>query len=167
VDRGVTIIEEAGSAGDWRVEKEDQSGSNEIAVFSGSKARERATRYALHQYGVTCDDEQTARGLDRPVVPAPRGAFVLVNDGLHQWVAQASTLFEAMKRIGWRREEDHWYAPENFPARAYIELRAAVPELPGFPKPRDKRFSTNYDNPPPAHELTLRPELGPNVWVLE
>ena len=31
---------------DWRVEKMDEDGSSEIAIFSGPDARERAIRYA-------------------------------------------------------------------------------------------------------------------------
>jgi hypothetical protein len=37
---------------DWRVEKEDEDGSTEIAVFSGPIAYERALMYAGRQYGV-------------------------------------------------------------------------------------------------------------------
>ena len=37
--------------GDWRVEKMDEDGSSEIAIFSGPGARERAIRYADREYG--------------------------------------------------------------------------------------------------------------------
>ena len=37
--------------GDWRVEKLDEDGSSEIAIFSGPDARERAIRYADREYG--------------------------------------------------------------------------------------------------------------------
>ena len=36
---------------DWRVEKMDEDGSSEIAIFSGPDARERAIRYADREYG--------------------------------------------------------------------------------------------------------------------
>ena len=36
---------------DWRVEKMDEDGSSEIAIFSGPAARERAVRYADREYG--------------------------------------------------------------------------------------------------------------------
>ena len=36
---------------DWRVEKMDEDGSSEIAIFSGPAARERAIRYADREYG--------------------------------------------------------------------------------------------------------------------
>jgi hypothetical protein len=38
-------------AEDWRVEKMDEDGSSEIAIFSGPDARERAIRYADREYG--------------------------------------------------------------------------------------------------------------------
>ena len=37
--------------GDWRVEKMDEDGTSEIAIFSGPGARERAIRYADREYG--------------------------------------------------------------------------------------------------------------------
>jgi hypothetical protein len=37
--------------GDWRVEKEDEDGGAEIALFSGGDARQRAISYADRQYG--------------------------------------------------------------------------------------------------------------------
>ena len=37
--------------GDWRVEKLDEDGTSEIAIFSGPDARERAIRYADREYG--------------------------------------------------------------------------------------------------------------------
>jgi hypothetical protein len=36
---------------DWRVEKMDEDGSSEIAIFSGPAARGRAVRYADREYG--------------------------------------------------------------------------------------------------------------------
>jgi hypothetical protein len=41
--------------GDWRVEKMDDEGSCEVAIFSGPGAYERAVRYADRQYG-QCDE---------------------------------------------------------------------------------------------------------------
>lgn len=38
--------------GDWRVEKVDEDGTSEIAIFSGLAARDRAIRYAEREYGV-------------------------------------------------------------------------------------------------------------------
>jgi hypothetical protein len=37
--------------GDWRVEKMDDDGGTEVAVFGGPNARERALRYAEREYG--------------------------------------------------------------------------------------------------------------------
>jgi hypothetical protein len=37
--------------GDWRVEKMDEDGGYEVAVFSGGDARARAIRYADREYG--------------------------------------------------------------------------------------------------------------------
>ena len=37
--------------GDWRVEKMDDDGGSEIAIFSGGDARQRAIRYADREYG--------------------------------------------------------------------------------------------------------------------
>jgi hypothetical protein len=37
-------------ADDWRVEKEDEDGSIEVAIFSGPNAYERAAIYADRQY---------------------------------------------------------------------------------------------------------------------
>jgi hypothetical protein len=36
---------------DWRVEWVDDDGGEELAIFGGPKARERAMRYADRQYG--------------------------------------------------------------------------------------------------------------------
>jgi hypothetical protein len=36
---------------DWRVEKMDEGGRYEVAVFSGGDARQRAIRYADREYG--------------------------------------------------------------------------------------------------------------------
>jgi hypothetical protein len=45
------IFENRATPGDWRVEREDEDGSIEVAIFSGPNARQRALRYADHQYG--------------------------------------------------------------------------------------------------------------------
>jgi hypothetical protein len=37
---------------DWRVEKMDEDGGCEVAVFSGGDARQRAVRYADREYGL-------------------------------------------------------------------------------------------------------------------
>jgi hypothetical protein len=37
--------------GDWRVERMDDDGATEIAIFSGPGSRERAIRYADREYG--------------------------------------------------------------------------------------------------------------------
>jgi hypothetical protein len=37
--------------GDWRVEKLDDDGRIEVAIFSGGDARQRAIRYADREYG--------------------------------------------------------------------------------------------------------------------
>lgn len=37
--------------GHWRVEREDEDGGIEVAIFSGPNARERAIRYVDRQYG--------------------------------------------------------------------------------------------------------------------
>jgi hypothetical protein len=37
--------------GDWRVEKLDDDGGSEVAIFSGGDARQRAIRYAAREYG--------------------------------------------------------------------------------------------------------------------
>jgi hypothetical protein len=36
---------------DWRVEKLDDDGGSEVAIFSGPDARDRAIRYADCEYG--------------------------------------------------------------------------------------------------------------------
>ena len=45
------VFEDRVTLGDWRVEREDDDGAVEVAIFSGPNARERAIRYADHQYG--------------------------------------------------------------------------------------------------------------------
>jgi hypothetical protein len=45
------VFEDRINSADWRVEWFDDDGGCEVAVFSGPKARERAIRYADHQYG--------------------------------------------------------------------------------------------------------------------
>ena len=37
---------------DWRVEKTDEDGGCEVAVFSGGDAQQRAIRHADREYGV-------------------------------------------------------------------------------------------------------------------
>jgi hypothetical protein len=59
--------------GDWRVEKMDEDGGSEIAIFSGPGARERSIRYAERQYGAFDEielqpyryGEPEAKGRDR------------------------------------------------------------------------------------------------------
>jgi hypothetical protein len=50
------IFEDRATPGDWRVEREDEDGSIEVAIFSGPNARQRALRYADHQYGDFVED---------------------------------------------------------------------------------------------------------------
>ena len=45
------VFEDRQWRGDWRVEWMDDDGGCEVAIFSGSNARERAIRYADRQYG--------------------------------------------------------------------------------------------------------------------
>jgi hypothetical protein len=45
------VFEDRQCPGDWRVEWTDNDGGCEVAIFSGPNARERAIRYAGHQYG--------------------------------------------------------------------------------------------------------------------
>jgi hypothetical protein len=44
------VFEDRLTPGDWRVEREYADGRIEVAIFSGPNARERAIRYADHQY---------------------------------------------------------------------------------------------------------------------
>jgi hypothetical protein len=37
--------------GDWRVEKMDEDGGSEVAIFSGGDERQRAIRYADREHG--------------------------------------------------------------------------------------------------------------------
>jgi hypothetical protein len=37
--------------GDWRVERENEDGLTEVAIFSGPEARARAVLYAVRLYG--------------------------------------------------------------------------------------------------------------------
>ena len=45
------VFEDRLTRGDWRVEREDEDGSIEVAIFSGPNARQRMLRYADRQYG--------------------------------------------------------------------------------------------------------------------
>jgi hypothetical protein len=45
------VFEDRVTPGDWRVEWFDDDGGCEVAIFSGPNAKERALRYADHQYG--------------------------------------------------------------------------------------------------------------------
>jgi hypothetical protein len=45
------VFEDRESTGDWRVERIDDDGGCEVAIFAGPHAKERAIRYANHQYG--------------------------------------------------------------------------------------------------------------------
>ena len=45
------VFEDRVTPGDWRVEREGEDGTIEVAIFSGPNARERAIRYADRQYG--------------------------------------------------------------------------------------------------------------------
>jgi hypothetical protein len=51
-DLRAKVFEDREAPGNWRVEKFDEDGGCELAIFGGSHARERATRYADHEYGV-------------------------------------------------------------------------------------------------------------------
>jgi hypothetical protein len=57
--------------GDWRVEKLDDDGGSEVAIFSGGDARQRAIRYADREYGAF--DEIELAPYARPDAPPPRG----------------------------------------------------------------------------------------------
>jgi hypothetical protein len=46
------VFEDRECPGDWRVEREDDDGGIEVAIFSGPNARERAIRYADREYGI-------------------------------------------------------------------------------------------------------------------
>lgn len=48
-DLRAKVFEDRETPGDWRVEREDEDGSIEVAIFSGPNARERALRYADRQ----------------------------------------------------------------------------------------------------------------------
>jgi hypothetical protein len=49
--RSARVFEDLLYPGDWRVEWFDDNGDVEVAFFAGSKARERASRYADREYG--------------------------------------------------------------------------------------------------------------------
>jgi hypothetical protein len=44
------VFEDRLTAGDWRVEWEDEDGGVEVTIFSGPSARERAIQYADWRY---------------------------------------------------------------------------------------------------------------------
>ena len=46
------VFEDREAPGDWRVERVDDDGGIEVAIFGGPNARERAIRYADREYGV-------------------------------------------------------------------------------------------------------------------
>jgi hypothetical protein len=50
-DLRAKLFEDRVTPGDWRVERIDEDGSCEVAIFSGPGAYERAVRYADRQYG--------------------------------------------------------------------------------------------------------------------
>jgi hypothetical protein len=45
------VFEDREHAGSWRVERTDDDGGCEVAIFDGPHARDRAILYANHQYG--------------------------------------------------------------------------------------------------------------------
>jgi len=49
-------------AEDWRVEKYDEDGGCEVAIFSGPYAQERARRFADQEYGDFVEIELTPYG---------------------------------------------------------------------------------------------------------
>ncbi|MBV9499438.1 MAG: hypothetical protein JO138_08685 [Acidobacteriaceae bacterium] len=46
------VFEDRMYPGEWRVDWTGEDGEQELAIFSGRNARERAIRYAERQYGV-------------------------------------------------------------------------------------------------------------------
>jgi hypothetical protein len=50
-DLRAKVFEDRITPRNWRVEKMDEDGGYEVAVFGGPKARERALRYADREYG--------------------------------------------------------------------------------------------------------------------
>ena len=51
-DLRAKVFEDRITPGDWRVEKIDDDGEIEVAIFGGPNARVRALRYAEREYGV-------------------------------------------------------------------------------------------------------------------
>lgn len=45
------VFEDREHAGDWRVERYDDDGGCEVAIFSGPRARDRGLRFADREYG--------------------------------------------------------------------------------------------------------------------
>jgi hypothetical protein len=45
------VFEDRQVPGEWRVERVDDDGAVEVAIFSGPHARDRALAYADRQYG--------------------------------------------------------------------------------------------------------------------
>jgi hypothetical protein len=52
-------------SGNWRVEKMDDDGGFEVAIFSGEDARQRAIRYADREYGALMKLSWSRSGLYR------------------------------------------------------------------------------------------------------
>src|SRR3954462_2027495 len=50
-DLRAKVFRDREHSGDWRVEKMDEDGGIEVALFSGGDARQRAISYADRQYG--------------------------------------------------------------------------------------------------------------------
>jgi hypothetical protein len=46
------VFEDRESLGDWRVERTDEDGAVEVAVFGGPQVPESAIRHANREYGV-------------------------------------------------------------------------------------------------------------------
>ena len=46
------VFEDRECPGDWRVERIDDDGGIDVAIFGGPNGRERAVRYADHEYGI-------------------------------------------------------------------------------------------------------------------
>ena len=46
------VFEDRKAPGDWRIEKFDEDGACELAIFSGPNARDRALRCADREYGI-------------------------------------------------------------------------------------------------------------------
>jgi hypothetical protein len=51
VSEPAKVFEDRKSPDDWRVEKFDDEGGADVAIFGGPKARQRAIEYADWRYG--------------------------------------------------------------------------------------------------------------------